>query len=133
MKQLRKYWIGMLLLTTLFFVTACGSKDSGNAADNGNSGTGSVTDEGTAGETGSGAGTGLSVDDVLFDTDGDGAYDHTDVDGDGLLEEIGNDANDVVDDLVNDVTGEGDTMLEGTGEAVENDGIVEKEKGTAAP
>ncbi len=87
---------------------------------------GTVTD----GNTGEG---GTNIDDILFDTDGDGVYDHTDVDGDGLLEEIGNDANDVVDDLVNDVTGN-DTMVDGD---VNNNGTtngtVENGTGTDLP
>ena len=111
MKQLKKYCAYMLLLATLVFVTACGRADNGTTTDNnGTAGenNGSTTDGGT-GENG------VNVDDILFDTDGDGVYDHTDVDGDGLLEEIGNDANDVVDDLVNDMTGDV-TMVDGDAE-----------------
>ena len=119
MKQLRMYAIGMLLLMTMLFATACGSTDKGN--DNGNTG---VTDEnGTAADDAANGGT-VNVDDVLFDTDGDGVYDHTDVDGDGLLEEIGRDTNDVVDDVVDDLTGN-DTVDDGT----VNDTVVE-ENGT---
>lgn len=78
-------------------------------------------------------GNGVNVDDVLFDTDGDGVYDHTDVDGDGLLEEIGNDANDVVDDLVNDVTGDGDTLVDGNADGTLNDeNAVDNENGNGS-
>ena len=106
MKQLKKFCVGVLLLVTLAAMTACGKADNGTTTDDngaaGNNGT--VTDDNN--------GTGTNVDDILFDTDGDGVYDHTDVDGDGLLEEIGRDTNDVVDDLVNDMTGD-DTMVDG--------------------
>lgn len=116
MKQLKKYCIGMLLLVTLLFVTACGSSKNGTAADDTGNGTAvDGTDEGNTG------GNGTNIDDVLFDTDGDGVYDHTDVDGDGLLEEIGRDSDDVVDDLVNDVTG-GDGM-DADGDGVEDDTV----------
>ena len=98
MKQFRKYWIGMLLLVTLVAATACGRTENGTATDN----NGAAEDNGTVTDGENGTGTGTNVDDILFDTDGDGVYDHTDVDGDGLLEEIGNDTNDVVDDLIND-------------------------------
>ena len=99
MKQLRKYVVGMLLLAVMMFTAACGSTD--NKTDNGSTG---VTDENstTQDTTDEDA---VHVDDILFDTDGDGVYDHTDVDGDGLLEEIGRDTNDVVDDVVDDLTG----------------------------
>ena len=92
---------------------------------NGTTGENGTATDNTAG--GDMNGNGVNVDDVLFDTDGDGVYDHTDVDGDGLLEEIGNDANDVVDDLVNDVTGDGDTLVDGN--AVDN----ENGNGSEAP
>ena len=95
MKQLKKFCVGVLLLVTLAAMTACGKADNGTTTDNngaaGNNGT--VTDDNN--------GTGTNVDDILFDTDGD-----------GLLEEIGRDTNDVVDDLVNDMTGD-DTMVDG--------------------
>lgn len=119
MKQFRKYCIGMLLLATLVLVTACGRANNGATTDN----NGAAGDNGTVtdGENGTGSGIGTNVDDILFDTDGDGVYDHTDVDGDGLLEEIGNDSNDVVDDLINDVTGD-DTMVDGN---VNNNGTVD--------
>lgn len=126
MKQWKKYCAFMLLLATFVFVTACGRADNGvTTDDNGTAGgtNGTVTD-GDAGDTG------VNVDDILFDTDGDGVYDHTDVDGDGLLEEIGNDANDVVDDLVNDVTGD-DTMVDGNvNENNAGDGTVGTGNGT---
>ena len=99
MKQLRKYVVGMLLLAVMMFTAACGSTD--NKTDNGSTG---VTDENTTTEDTTDEDT-VHVDDILFDTDGDGIYDHTDVDGDGLLEEIGRDTNDVVDDVVDDLTG----------------------------
>jgi len=117
MKQLRKYCLGMLLLTTLIFATACGNSNNANDTNNagtntGDTGTDTTDQGGTTAENGSGN-NGVNIDDILFDTDGDGVYDHTDVDGDGLLEEIGKDSNDVVDDLVNDVTS-GDGMDNGT-------------------
>lgn len=129
MKQWKKYCAFMLLLATFVFVTACGRADNGiTTDDNGAAGdtNGTVTD----GSTGEG---GMNVDDILFDTDGDGVYDHTDVDGDGLLEEIGNDTNDVVDDLVNDVTGD-DTMVDGNvnGNGT-GDGTVGNGTGTELP
>lgn len=99
MKQLRKYVVGMLLLAVMMFTAACGSTD--NKTDNGNTG---VTDENSTTQYTTDEDT-VHVDDILFDTDGDGVYDHTDVDGDGLLEEIGRDTNDVVDDVVDDLTG----------------------------
>ena len=106
MKQLKKFCVGVLLLVTLAAMTACGRADNGTTTDDngaaGNNGT--VTDDNN--------GTGTNVDDILFDTDGDGVYDHTDVDGVGIMEEIGRDTNDVVDDLVNDMTGD-DTMVDG--------------------
>ena len=124
MRQLKKYCVGMLLLVTLSVVTACGRADNGTTTDNnGAAGENSTVTDGTNGTNG----TGTNVDDILFDTDGDGVYDHTDVDGDGLLEEIGNDTNDVVDDLVNDVTGD-DTMVDGdvnNNDAVDGTGTVE--------
>ena len=99
MKQLRKYVVGMLLLAVMMFTAACGSTD--NKTDNGSTG---VTDENSTTQYTTDEDT-VHVDDILFDTDGDGVYDHTDVDGDGLLEEIGRDTNDVVDDVVDDLTG----------------------------
>ena len=99
MKQLRKYVVGMLLLAVMMFTAACGSTD--NKTDNGSTG---VTDENSTTQDTTDEDT-VHVDDILFDTDGDGIYDHTDVDGDGLLEEIGRDTNDVVDDVVDDLTG----------------------------
>jgi hypothetical protein len=127
MKQWKKYCAGLLMLATLVFVTACGTGN--NNVDNGTTGTDQNTVNGTEDDT-TGDNTtdnGVNVDDILFDTDGDGIYDHTDVDGDGLLEEIGKDADDVVDDLVNDVTGDGDSLMDGTdntenGETVEENG-----------
>lgn len=114
MKQCKKYCIGMLLLVTLTVFTACGRADNGAVTDN----NGAATDNnGTATDGNTGNGTDTS--DILFDTDGDGVYDHTDVDGDGLLEEIGNDTNDVIDDLVNDVTGN-DTMVDGNADGNAN-------------
>jgi len=136
MKRLKKYWIGMLLLVTLLVVTACGSKNNGTATDNNGTGTDNAVNEGNVegtDTTDGAAGDNVNVDDILFDTDGDGVYDHTDVDGDGLLEEIGNDANDVVDDLVNDVTGEGDAMTDGADNTMDNGGTVENENGTVTP
>ncbi len=103
MKQLRKYVVGMLLLAVMMFTAACGSTD--NKTDNGSTG---VTDENSTTQDTTDEDT-VHVDDILFDTDGDGVYDHTDVDGDGLLEEIGRDTNDVVDDVVDDLTGNGMT------------------------
>ena len=99
MKQLRKYVVGMLLLAVMMFTAACGSTD--NKTDNGSTG---VTDENSTTQDTTDEDT-VHVDDILFDTDGDGVYDHTDVDGDGLLEEIGRDTNDVVVDVVDDLTG----------------------------
>ena len=99
MKQLRKYVVGMLLLAVMMFTAACGSTD--NKTDNGSTG---VTDENSTTQYTTDEDT-VHVDDILFDTDGDGVYDHTDVDGDGLLEEISRDTNDVVDDVVDDLTG----------------------------
>ena len=117
MKQLRKYVVGMLLLAVMMFTAACGSTD--NKTDNGSTG---VTDENSTTQDTTDEDT-VHVDDILFDTDGDGVYDHTDVDGDGLLEEIGRDTNDVVDDVVDDLTGNDmtedgtvdDTVVEGNG------------------
>lgn len=129
MKQLKKYCTGMLLLATIVFVTACGRANNGTTTDeNGTAGdnNGTVTDGGTDND-------GVNVDDILFDTDGDGVYDHTDVDGDGLLEEIGRDANDVVDDLVNDMTGD-DTMVDGdVNDNGTSDGALEGGTGTDLP
>jgi len=126
MKQLKKYCIGMLLLVTLLFVTACGS--SNTEPDNVTGGTGTTgTDGTTADDAGTGVGgadNGSDLDSYLFDTDGDGVYDHSDVDQDGLLEEIGQDTDDVVDDLVNDVTGGEDTLGNGEGGAAGTDGNV---------
>ena len=116
MKQLKKYCIGMLLLVTLLFVTACGSSKNDVAPDD--TGNGTAADGTGEGDTG---GNGTNIDDILFDTDGDGVYDHTDVDGDGLLEQICQDSDDVVDDLVNDVTG-GDGM-DADGDGVEDDTV----------
>ena len=121
MKQLRKYVVGMLLLAVMMFTAACGSTD--NKTDNGSTG---VTDENSTTEDTTDEDT-VHVDDILFDTDGDGVYDHTDVDGDGLLEEIGRDTNDVVDDVVDDLTGNDmtedgtvdDTVVEENGSAQE--------------
>lgn len=117
MKQLRKYVVGMLLLAVMMFTAACGSTD--NKTDNGSTG---VTDENSTTQDTTDEDT-VHVDDILFDTDGDGVYDHTDVDGDGLLEEIGRDTNDVVDDLTgNDMTEDGtvdDTVVEENGAAQE--------------
>lgn len=125
MKQLRKYAVGMLLLAVMLFAAACGSTNNRN--DN-NESTG-VTDENGTGADDVANGDTMNVDDILFDTDGDGVYDHTDVDGDGLLEEIGRDANDVVDDVVDDLTGDDmredggtvdDTVVEENGTTQEN-------------
>lgn len=125
MKQLRKYAVGMLLLAVMLFAAACGSTNNRN--DN-NESTG-VTDENGTGADDAANGDTMNVDDILFDTDGDGVYDHTDVDGDGLLEEIGRDANDVVDDVVDDLTGDDmredggtvdDTVVEENGTTQEN-------------
>ena len=119
MKQLRKYVVGMLLLAVMMFTAACGSTD--NKTDNGSTG---VTDENSTMQDTTDEDT-VHVDDILFDTDGDGVYDHTDVDGDGLLEEIGRDTNDVVDDVVDDLTGN-DMTEDGT-----VDDTVVKENGAA--
>jgi hypothetical protein len=131
MKQWKKFCAGLLLLATLVSVTACGTGN--NNVDNGTTGTdqNTVDDTDTTGDNTTD--NGVNVDDILFDTDGDGVYDHTDVDGDGLLEEIGQDANDVVDDLVNDVTGEGDTLVDGTEDTVNNGETVEQENGADMP
>ncbi|MBS6396357.1 MAG: hypothetical protein KH452_04275 [Clostridiales bacterium] len=141
MKQFKKYCVGMLLLVTLLFVTACGSSNDGTATDNGGNETttdGNVDNNGTAGEDVTGNGT--DINDVLFDTDDDGVYDHTDIDGDGLLEEIGRDTNDVVDDLVDDVTGTDGTLNDGTLDngttengTVDGTGTVENGKDTTTP
>lgn len=133
MKQLKKYCVCLLLLMTLLFVTACGSRNNGTATDDNGTGTDNVVDDENAEGTEDAAGSNVNVDDILFDTDGDGVYDHTDVDGDGLLEEIGKDANDVVDDLVNDVTGEGGTMTDGADDTVDNGETVENGNGTVTP
>ena len=121
MKQLRKYVVGMLLLAVMMFTAACGSTD--NKTDNGSTG---VTDENSTTQYTTDEDT-VHVDDILFDTDGDGVYDHTDVDGDGLLEEIGRDTNDVVDDLTgNDMTEDrtvDDTVVE---EVVEENGATQE-------
>lgn len=127
--------MGMLLLATLLFVTACGNQDNANNMDNGTvteDTTGTTNGDTTTGDALDESTTGPSIDDYLFDTDGDGIYDHTDVDGDGLLEEIGNDANDVVDDLVNDVTGNGNTLTDGSEGVVEGteEGTVNNENAT---
>ena len=114
MKQWKRYCIGMLLLVTLLFVTAC-SRNS-NADNTDQTGT-AGTDDAAGNVAGNAGGTGLSVDDILFDTDGDGIYDHTDVDRDGLLETIGSDSNDMVGDLTEDAdaVGAGDAAgLDGT-------------------
>ncbi len=126
MKQFRKYGVGMLLLVTLLSVTACGGSDRETGDQNG---AGTSADENMGGGT---SGENIKVEDILFDTDGDGVYDSADVDGDGLLEEIGRDANDVVEDLVNDVTGE-DAMVDGeTGDAAV-DGNMENGNGDVLP
>lgn len=114
MKSIKKSLIGMLLMMTLLFVTACGN--NGNTTTN-------DTNDTNAAQDANADDNGVNIDDILFDTDGDGIYDHTDVDGDGLLEEIGKDANDVVDDLVNDVTGEGDTLVDGMDDGVIGDDV----------
>lgn len=121
MKQLRKYVVGMLLLAVMMFTAACGSTD--NKTDNGSTG---VTDENSTTQDTTDEDT-VHVDDILFDTDGDGVYDHTDVDGDGLLEEIGRDTNDVVDDVVDDLTGN-DMTEDGTVDdtVVEENGAVQE-------
>lgn len=135
MKQLKKYCIGMLLLVTLLFVTACGNRNNGTDTNNAgtNGGTDTAVDENLTDNADNADEDRVNIDDILFDTDGDGVYDHTDVDGDGLLEEIGKDANDVVDDLVNDVTGEGDTLMDGENGNLDNGGAVENGNGTVAP
>lgn len=128
MKQFKKYCIGMLLLMTLLFVTACGNRND-NAGNTGtdNAGTAGM-DNAAGGQIADNADeTGMNIDDILFDTDGDGVYDHTDVDGDGLLEEIGSDANDVVADVVDDLTGEGDALSDGL------DGTVGDRNGAVTP
>lgn len=131
MKQLKKYCVCLLVLVTLTFVTACGRSDNGT--DMNDAGTGTTNENDTAAEgaaEGNTNGSNVNVDDILFDTDGDGVYDHTDVDGDGLLEEIGRDANDVADDLVNDVTGDGDTLVDGDADGTLNgDDAVENGNG----
>ena len=81
MKQLRKYVVGMLLLAVMMFTAACGSTD--NKTDNGSTG---VTDENSTTQDTTDEDT-VHVDDILFDTDGDGVYDHTDVDGDGTVDD----------------------------------------------
>lgn len=135
MKQLKKYCIGMLVMATLVFVTACGRSNNNGTTNNNTGGTGTTgtttnetTNNGTMNEhtTTENVGNGERVEDYLFDTNGDGIYDHTDVDRDGLLEEIGRDANDVVDDMVNDVTGNNEeNVVEHTDETVNNNGTVE--------
>lgn len=131
MKQLKKYCVCLLVLAALTFVTACGRSNNGTGTDNAGTGTTDENVTGTEGVTDENAnGDQMNVDDILFDTDGDGVYDHTDVDGDGLLEEIGRDANDVVDDLVNDVTGDGDTLVDGEPDGVpDRENTVENENG----
>lgn len=133
MKQLKKYCLCLLLLTTLLAVSACGRTDNGAADNNGEAGTAGEAGTGTEDAAGNDD---VNIDDILFDTDGDGVYDHTDVDGDGLLEEIGRDANDVTDDLVNDVTEAGDSLMDdvdGNNGTTDNEGMVENGNGTTAP
>lgn len=130
MKSFKKFLIGMLMMTTLLFATACGNNNDNTTTND--------TENADTAQDGTEDGSGVNIDDILFDTDGDGVYDHTDVDGDGLLEEIGKDANDVVDDLVNDVTGEGDTLVDDMDGGIVDDGTgvdgsVTTEDGTAAP
>ena len=115
MKKWKKSAASMLLLLLMVSVAACG-RNIGTAADE-NAGTGNEAGvENNSGNTGL---DGRPFDEILFDTDGDGIYDHTDVDGDGLLEEIGRDANDVVDDVVNGVTETGDTLMDGVDDVVD--------------
>ena len=92
MRQLKKYGLCMLLAAILLLTAACGRNNTNN---------GTTADDNMAGTTEDSNQTNENVDinDILFDTDGDGVYDHTDVDGDGLLEEIGMDANDLSDRL----------------------------------
>lgn len=116
MKQLKRHCLMLLLLATLCMTVACGrnngTTNDSNANDNN---TADMDNDGVSeGDNGNVGIDGRPFDEIIFDTDGDGIYDHTDVDGDGLLEEIGRDANDVVDDLVNGVTETGDTLMDGT-------------------
>ena len=127
MKQLKRHCLMMLLLATLWMTAACG-RDNGTANDsNDNANSGAGMEEAGEAETGNGNESidGRPFDEIIFDTDGDGIYDHTDVDGDGLLEEIGRDADDVVDDLVNGVTEAGDTLMDGSDD-VENSSGTDK-------
>lgn len=116
MKQLKRHCLMLLLLATLCMTAACGrnngTTNDSNANDNNTAG---MDNDGVSEGDNDNVGIdGRPFDEIIFDTDGDGIYDHTDVDGDGLLEEIGRDANDVVDDLVNGVTETGDTLMDGT-------------------
>ena len=128
MKQLKRHCLMMLLLATICMTAACGS-DRGTTNDNSaneNNTAGMDSNEVSEGNSGNVGIDGRPFDEILFDTDGDGIYDHTDVDGDGLLEEIGRDSDDVVDDLVDGVTETGDTLMEGTDDAAAGNGSGEK-------
>ena len=124
MRQLKKYGLCMMLAATLMLTAACGRNNTNNGAP---------AEDNMAGTAENGAATGdnVNIDDILFDTDGDGVYDHTDVDGDGLLEEIGMDANDVV----NDVTGTGDSLVNGMDDTLDGgmDGGINGEGGGVTP
>ena len=104
---------------------ACGRDNGATNDSNDNANSGAGMEEAGEAETGNGNESidGRPFDEIIFDTDGDGIYDHTDVDGDGLLEEIGRDADDVVDDLVNGVTEAGDTLMDGSDDVENSSGI----------
>lgn len=108
MKQLKRHFLTLLLLGTLCMTTACGGNQ--DAANDSQTKEDLPSD---TGENGAESLDGRPFDEILFDTDGDGVYDHTDVDGDGLLEEIGRDTNDLVDDVINGVTETGETLMDG--------------------
>ena len=97
MKQLKRHCLMMLLLATLWMTAACGRDNGATNDSNDNANSGAGMEEAGEAETGNGNESidGRPCDEIIFDTDGDGIYDHTDVDGDGLLEEIGRDADDM--------------------------------------
>lgn len=127
MKQLKRHCLMMLLLATLWMTAACGRDNGATNDSNDNANSGAGMEEAGEAEIGNGNESidGRPFDEIIFDTDGDGIYDHTDVDGDGLLEEIGRDADDMVDDLVNGVTEAGDTLMDGSDD-VENSSGTDK-------
>ena len=98
---------------------ACGRGNGATNDSNDNANSGAGMEEAGEAEIGNGNESidGRPFDEIIFDTDGDGIYDHTDVDG--------RDADDVVDDLVNGVTEAGDTLMDGSDD-VENSSGTDK-------